>query len=168
MDQNLDILGGYLNEIGLSPRKLKTLSGRKKVQKSVYLVQSAGADLGYRFQWYKHGPYSAALASDYFALVESDGNKDRFPNQHQLWRSYKEIIHDVKSIFEPDTKSSFKPDLWLELMASWHYLQKISRYAPEEAEAILRSKKKRISSRKDFQLGLELVDKRLKELSLLG
>lgn len=39
------------------------------LQKAVYLLQSAGIRMGYRFRWYLKGPYSPDMTADAFALA---------------------------------------------------------------------------------------------------
>ncbi len=50
-----------------------TFNSRFRIQKSVYLLQALGFDFGkrYRFSNYLKGPYSPALAKDYYDLPPS-------------------------------------------------------------------------------------------------
>src|SRR5205807_10531285 len=65
-------LASYIQSLGLSS-KLQTFrvdfEKRLEFQKTIYLLQEAGADLGYQFGWYKHGPYSSSLADDAYVLA---------------------------------------------------------------------------------------------------
>jgi hypothetical protein len=56
----LDALGHDLD--------LSDFDGRLLLQKTIYLAQAAGVDLGYTFGWYLRGPYSPSLTRDAFAL----------------------------------------------------------------------------------------------------
>ena len=47
---------------------VKRFDHRLKLQKFVYLARKCGFDLGYNYNLYVHGPYSARLARDYYAL----------------------------------------------------------------------------------------------------
>ena len=58
-----------LDAIGL-PARLDSFSDRLVLQKSLYLSQVAGVQLGYNFNWYLRGPYSPALTRDAFTIVE--------------------------------------------------------------------------------------------------
>ena len=49
---------------------METFEGRLRLQKTVYLLQSFGIDLGYYFTWYLRGPYSPELTRDGFKLVD--------------------------------------------------------------------------------------------------
>ena len=44
--------------------------GRLILQKTIYILKSFGIDLGYEFNWYRHGVYSPDLTSDGFDLVD--------------------------------------------------------------------------------------------------
>lgn len=53
---------------------MSTFEGRLKLQKTVYLLQSFGIDLGYRFGWYLRGPYCPDLTKDGFSLMSEKQN----------------------------------------------------------------------------------------------
>ncbi len=59
--------------------KLDTLSNRIIFQKTIYLLQELGLDVGYKFNWYIYGPYSSQLASDGFELEGKQETKDFSP-----------------------------------------------------------------------------------------
>ncbi len=48
---------------------VETFDERLILQKAVYLLQSAGIHMGYRFRWYLKGPYSPDMTADAFALT---------------------------------------------------------------------------------------------------
>lgn len=65
-------LASYIESLELGPklRSFRTdFDKRLEFQKTIYLLQEAGADLGYQFGWYKHGPYSSSLADDAYVLA---------------------------------------------------------------------------------------------------
>ena len=45
---------------------------RLRLQKTVYLLQAHGLQLGYGFGWYKYGPYSQDLVYDAYSVLESE------------------------------------------------------------------------------------------------
>ncbi|MHA1731449.1 MAG: hypothetical protein ACTSU5_05875 [Promethearchaeota archaeon] len=47
---------------------MNNFSNRLVLQKTIYLIQKLGFDLGYRFNWYLRGPYSPSLAADGFYI----------------------------------------------------------------------------------------------------
>ena len=57
-----------LDALGV-PVRLDSFADRLTVQKSVYLAQAAGVQLGYQFHWYLRGPYSPTLTRDAFGVV---------------------------------------------------------------------------------------------------
>lgn len=48
------------------------LENRLKLQKTVYLLQAYGLQLGYGFGWYKYGPYSQDLVRDAYTVLRSE------------------------------------------------------------------------------------------------
>jgi hypothetical protein len=64
MSKYSDVMA-FLNVLGLSD-KLNSFTGRKRIQKSVYLLQQLGAGLHFSYTWYVHGPYSPDLTRTVF------------------------------------------------------------------------------------------------------
>ena len=65
-------LARYILELGLAsklPDVRTSFETRLELQKTIYLLEEAGAKLGYSFGWYKHGPYSSSLADDAYRLA---------------------------------------------------------------------------------------------------
>ena len=65
-------LARYILELGLAdklPAVRTNFETRLELQKTIYLLEEAGAKLGYSFGWYKHGPYSSSLADDAYRLA---------------------------------------------------------------------------------------------------
>ena len=56
-----------LDAIGVE-LSLGTFHDRLIVQKTIYLAQAAGINLGYFFHWYLRGPYCSDLTGDVFAM----------------------------------------------------------------------------------------------------
>ena len=114
-----------LNKLGRMPLALDSFARRFDLQKRVYLAQVCGADLGYRYGWYLHGPYCRALTADAFLLRDeiADGERD--------FEKYA-LREDVSGRLERATALSERPAAfrgseaeWLELLASLHYLRHI-------------------------------------------
>lgn len=110
---------------------MSTFSGRLALQKHVYLMQLFGIDLGYRFSWYLHGPYSPALAERGFEVEERKETINQLLENVTLeeWvqdrlRKYQELVNA-----KPDGTPM---DLWLEVLASLHYLKHIMPGQPTE------------------------------------
>lgn len=134
------VLKLFLDELGVSD-DISTVGDRKRVQKAVYLGQVAGADLGYRFSWYLMGPYSPGLTEDYFELdskrelVREDGTGK------SLHPQYVRALQLIKPILTPPNGADLCQEQWLELLASYHYLRKVSKLSDDHAIGVLDDKK---------------------------
>lgn len=168
MNEDLVILNRYLTELGVPPR-IKTLNDRIRVQKAIYLAQAAGADLGYDYNWYLHGPYSPELANDYYKLseaifmnkipaatspaAEGDGPK--------LKDSYTSILKALAPIIPPPDNFDRPQEDWLELVSSLHFLETKKSMSPQTARQIIEKQKAHL---------VQYVDQaqnKLREVSLL-
>ena len=63
-----EYIGGIIKRV--SNFSMASLEDRKKFQKTIYLLQAFGIDLGYEFIWYLHGPYSPELTRVGYAIEE--------------------------------------------------------------------------------------------------
>lgn len=65
-------LGGLLKRIGNfdSTTYESDFNSRLILQKTVYLMQEFGLNIGYSFSWYLHGPYSPNLTRDTYTMVK--------------------------------------------------------------------------------------------------
>ena len=91
---------------------------RRNMQKAVYLLQNMGVSLGgYGFRWYRHGPYSQALQNDMHEAMRGpaagDGALDRYSDQ----------IKKLKLVIDDEDRGEYDVDLWMECLASLHYLR---------------------------------------------
>ena len=96
-------------------------SKRLEFQKTTYLLQEAGADLGYRFGWYLHGPYSSSYADDAYSLAVLP--KEYFDSvQESVDES---VLRKVRDLLDsvPSTKNS---SYWLELLSCVHFVKRHS------------------------------------------
>lgn len=67
MDQSQIATKLAFDAIGL-PVEVASFNDRLIAQKTVYLCQTDGIQLGYTFRWYLRGPYSPSLTKDVFAV----------------------------------------------------------------------------------------------------
>lgn len=144
MKSALSVLKLFLDEVGV-PSSVETLEQRKLVQKAVYLGQLTGVNLGYRFNWYRLGPYSPALTQDYFALARE---LSRGETEHEglvLVDAARERLSKILPAFQPPEEVSLPQADWLELLASIHYLRNQARYSPEKTQKTLEEKKPHVS-----------------------
>lgn len=140
MENRLVVLKLFLDELEI-PTEIDTIDDRKKVQKAVYLGQLSGVDLGYRFSWYILGPYSPALTKDYYNLADSLASGDQEYKKQELYASLREKLKTILPLFEVPENVSLPYENWLELVSSYHYLRKVSRYSKEDTEKVIRVNK---------------------------
>lgn len=132
MDSRLLALKLFLSELGI-PSIIETLDDRKRVQKAVYLGQLSRVDLGYRFGWYVHGPYSPELTRDYYALADVvDAGEESFANK-ALHPSVSRRLRRMLPIMTTPSGFPLSQEKWLELVASYHYLRIVRGFGHEEA-----------------------------------
>jgi uncharacterized protein YwgA len=144
MDTGLIVLKLFLDELGIQD-DIKTVDDRKRVQKAVYLGQLSGVDLGYRFSWYLMGPYSPALTRDYFSLAEAVGSGEKDYEDKELHGQIKKRLKKVKPLMNKPMSVKLSQENWLELVASLHYLLRVSKYSKKETLRTLEEKKPHLS-----------------------
>jgi hypothetical protein len=120
MDGALTTLRLLLDELGVGS-DIRTLDDRKRIQKAVYLGQLSGVDLGYRFGWYRMGPYSPQLTRDYFELASALADEPA-PEQ-RLRAPYRDRLARLRPLLDPPADLPLDREQWLELAASYHYLR---------------------------------------------
>lgn len=140
MEASLITLKLFLDELDI-PTDIETVEKRKLIQKAVYLGQRSGVDLGYRFSWYLMGPYSTSLTQDYYKLVEALNTGDSEYKKRKLKENFKEKLVKVKEIFKVPDNVKLSEHGWLELLASLHYLENISKFNESEIKEKLKKEK---------------------------
>jgi len=103
--------------------RLDDFPNRLKLQKRMYLMQLFGLDLGYRFNWYIHGPYCPTLADDAFELVQRPDIVRTGSSEFELSEKAKSLLKKYKSLEK--RLSTYELIKSLELAASIHYLKNI-------------------------------------------
>ena len=92
-----------------------TFSARKQLQKLVYLAEVFRIDMGFKFNWYIHGPYSPDLTRVMFDKEKGKSVKIKdMPNLESN-------VSKLKNFLGDDINSSSR----LELIASVHYVSSI-------------------------------------------
>jgi len=130
----------FLESLGIDD-DISTVDDRKRVQKAVYLGQVAGADLGYRFSWYLMGPYSTTLTDDYYAMDSKKADIANLVQGRRLHPTYARLLEQIRPVLQRPAGVQLSDEQWLELLASYHYLRKVSRLSHENAVETLRQKK---------------------------
>jgi len=123
------------------PAEITSVSDRKRIQKSIYLLQPAGLDLGYRFGWYVMGPYSPALTRDYYDLAASLGEGEEDFKGMTLRGSVLRSLEKVKPLLNVPEDVPLDQAAWLELVASVHYLQQVRGFDEHTADDTLQHEK---------------------------
>jgi uncharacterized protein YwgA len=140
MDGRLVVLSRVAEALG-EDGSIASFDARKRFQKAIYLGQVAGVDLGYRYGWYIKGPYSTELTRDYYAMAEAVAGGEQIPGNQQLRDDIRVKLRRVRAQFEvPEEVSLSKAD-WMELLASWHYLLKVTRLDVEKARRMVQDRK---------------------------
>jgi len=143
MEKKLLVLKLVLEGLGLD-LDISSVKKRMEKQKAIYLAQIAGVDLGYRYGWYKKGPYCPKLTSDYYDLDCTTGSDDGTI----LITS---ISTELESVRTNSIESASKPEEldmveWMELLASLHFLKNVSKYDDDKAETFLAEKKPHLAN----------------------
>lgn len=137
MEAKLAALRLVLMELGISAN-IDTVNDRKLLQKTIYMTQAAGIDLGYRYGWYLMGPYSPTLTRDYYELSEYAEEKAK---RVELKPPVKKTLTAVKELFAVPKEAELEKEDWLELLSSVHFLRKVNGYDKEEAHRVLKKEK---------------------------
>jgi uncharacterized protein YwgA len=123
LPKRLEVLGGLLRRLGTFD--MSTFKGRLILQKTVYLMQSMGIFLGYRFNWYVYGPYSPELARHGFELAQ------RF---HEVgpYEFHGQAHQKAFDRFVEFLGNNRRNPIWLEAVASIHFQRKLNTAKPKE------------------------------------
>lgn len=132
MTEQTDVLKLVLSELGMS-HVINTMDDRIGIQKVVCMVQEAGLQLGYSYNWYVRGPYSPSLASDYYAIAQ---NGAEHSGQKLVLTEYaRSVVLKVQPLLDPPEEFNLGRVYWLELLASILYLRKRLRMSDDAASA---------------------------------
>ena len=106
--------------------KRNTTKQRLILQKTIYLLEEYGMQLGYGFGWYKYGPYSQDLVQDAYSVLYAAENY--YKTETSEWK----FSPESEKIFG-DFKTTFAGVLgdaeMLELVASIHFIK--TRWQPD-------------------------------------
>ncbi len=100
--------------------KIDGFEDRLILQKTVYLAQTAGVNLGYYYHWYLHGPYSPSLTRDEYA-ISTDISADM--DESKGWKLddiSSQRLEGIQGIFTEPERDKLAEKL--ELLASVHFL----------------------------------------------
>lgn len=143
------VLSRCLNILGLTRPDMENFDDRLRLQKIVYLLWAYGISLGYGFNWYVRGPYSSRLASDGYALNDElfeEGSKIKFENEEDIVKSFKK--------FKEILGEKIDDPLYLEILASLHYIKKVAFRGKHDFVGI----SKWLKSQKPYLREIERID----------
>jgi uncharacterized protein YwgA len=132
MDRQQILLAKALEAAEL-PLSVATFEDRLILQKTVYLLQSAGVHLGYRFRWYLRGPYSPDMTAGAFGIVREGNSAQEELRGWKLDDASKGKIDRLKSLFSASVDRRAQARR-LELLASVLFLMKTNQAKPNEPE----------------------------------
>lgn len=145
MDSQLIVLGLFLEELD-RPLDISTKDDRLRTQKAVYLGQLTGVDLGYRYSWYVHGPYSTNLTQDYYAF-NGLPDAERLECQNSvLNEATKAKLAKAKPLFRVPNDVNLQMPQWLELLCSWHYLRAVAKYDVTKSTETIQKQKPHVAN----------------------
>ena len=148
MENKTLVLKLFLDGLGVAS-DISTVSDRKRVQKAVYLGQLGGVDLGYRFSWYVKGPYSTELTKDYYALADELASGSSDYKGREFLPSVRDAMKRTAPLMKVPRNVSLREEDWLELLASYHFLSKVSRQDRDTVRRTLMNEKPHVSSYAD-------------------
>ena len=88
---------------------VEEIHGRKKLQKIIHLLKSAGSDFSFRYRYHHYGPYSAQLQGEIGLLVEQDFLEEKSGNGVYSY-SITETGRKFKNMLETKGDLSFQLD----------------------------------------------------------
>ncbi len=134
------VLKLVLDTLGV-PDSIAEVDDRKRIQKAIYLAQAAGVDLSYVFGWYVMGPYSPALTRDYYTLALALEAKDNGYEGKSLRADLQKKLGSLQPLMQPPQDTHLCLESWLELLASIHFLQTVSRFDDAASRAVMETEK---------------------------
>lgn len=134
----------YLDELSISHDN-KTLEERILIQKAVFIGQCAGLDLGFHYEWNRHGPYSRDLTPVYYRFNRHYYNdNERDYESYSLKEKVKSRISEFKGLLSPPDNVELERHQWTEFVASILYYMEKSNNNEEEAKIELKNSNKNI------------------------
>src|SRR5271170_4633462 len=164
MDRQQILLAKSLEAAKVS-LSVNTFNERLILQKSAYLLQAAGINMGYRFQWYIRGPYSPDITAGAFGIV-NEGESGK--NELEKWKLDNKSsarAHSLQPLLSKESESMTDRARRLELLASTLFLFKTEQAKPSDPEGTSKILEK---NNKDFSINeVKLAVKEMKAHGLL-
>lgn len=114
-----DLLGFNVN--------MNSFKSRLELQKMIYLLQVNGINLGYKYNWYLHGPYCSDLAKVGFEYEEEILISKNFRIEKDKWiglidEEVKLRIQNINRWIMDNKPDSMEKVDWIELLTSIHFI----------------------------------------------
>ena len=151
MADQTTVLQLVLDELGGA--EIATKDDRIAIQKLVCLVQEAGLQLGYSYNWYVRGPYSPSLTGDYYQLASNQAAVAADAQEYALSGPARGAVQKVVAIAEPPAQFDRSKVYWLELIASIVFLVRRYRMSKDAARAKIVASKPHLANH--FDLGYD-------------
>lgn len=135
---------------------VQTFVSRFFIQKYGYFLQEFGADLGYAFGMYIHGPYSPDLTRDAYALQQIEYTDEEIESVSVNTDAIEELqtlIEEVDDLVSVNKSKQY----WFELFASLHFLCKHG-YPKIEGLEDAKSNRKLARYGDDLVKGFEILE----------
>ncbi len=132
---------------------------RLQIQKTTYLLQELGLHIGeYGFRWYKRGPYSQAVHDDAFFVSSKIEYIKKEAEKVQFGERAAKIVEKIKSVIAANPAPYSLP-LWLEAVASIHYLKKYEKIGDDKVVLEkLASEKQHLKDDASNRLALQIAN----------
>ena len=158
MDSSV-ILYAAFQEVFKRPFVFSNFDDRLRIQKMAYLIQSQGIRLGdYGFRWYKRGPYSQAVQDDAIFVSANTEIVKAESSTIEFTQRANEVFEKINSFIKEKPKA-YSDDIWLEAIASLHFLKKHKGYDNQKAIGILESEKPHLADRAANEQALRQIEK---------
>jgi uncharacterized protein YwgA len=162
MDRQQILLAKSL-EAAQVPLGVKTFNERLILQKSVYLLQSAGIHMGFRFRWYLRGPYSPDITAGAFGVVNEGEYGEQELRGWKLDDESSARARNLQPLLRREGESNAELARRLELLASTLFLCKTEQGRPSDPEGI-----SKILKQNDKDFSTSEVKAAVKELRAHG
>lgn len=116
------------------PLNVDSFDQRLILQKAVYLLQTAGIHIGYRFRWYLRGPYSPEMTAGVFGIINEGEFGENVLQGWQLDPDSETRANSLRGLLHHSDESESAQARRLELLASALFLFKTGQASPDDPE----------------------------------
>lgn len=132
---------------------VQSFQTRILLQKTIFILQEIGLNLGYDYNWYLRGPYSPQLTADAFEIQNDVALFQEEAGKYKLTDTATSVIARVHAIIG----EKINDDTFMELVASLVFLSKYYRRNDEDLIVLLKNKKPKFNDDLYIREGLSVV-----------